>query len=49
MGSNIPNLSQTDAGLVGGLFLAMDVNERFKRSPEVLIRERELEKHWDMR
>ena len=36
-------------GLVGGLALAMDVNERFKKPPEVLIRERELEKHWDMR
>ena len=36
-------------GLVGGLALAMDVNERFKKPPEVLIREREMEKHWDMR
>ena len=37
------------AGLVGGLVLAMDINERFKKPPEVLIRERELEKSWDMR
>ncbi|CAJ1938252.1 unnamed protein product [Cylindrotheca closterium] len=36
-------------GLAGGLALAMDVNERFKKPPEVLMRERELEKHWDMR
>ena len=37
------------AGLVGGLALAMDINGRYKKSPEVLIRERELEKTWDMR
>lgn len=36
-------------GLVGGLALAMDVNERFKKPPEVLIRERESEQYWDMR
>lgn len=36
-------------GLVGGIALAMDINERFKKPPDVLIRERELEKHWDMR
>lgn len=36
-------------GLVGGLALAMDVNERFKKPPEVLMREREMEKSWDMR
>lgn len=36
-------------GLVGGLALAMDVNERFKKPPEILIREREMEQHWDMR
>ena len=36
-------------GMVGGLALAMDINERFKRPPEVLIREREMEKSWDMR
>jgi Zn-dependent protease len=37
------------AGLIGGLALAMDVNERFKKPPEVLMREREMEKSWDMR
>jgi Zn-dependent protease len=37
------------AGLIGGLILAMDVNERFKKPPEVLVREREMEKHFDMR
>jgi hypothetical protein len=36
-------------GLVGGLALAMDVNERFKKPPEVLVREREGEMYWDMR
>ena len=36
-------------GLAGGLALAMDMNERFKKPPEILIRERELEKTWDMR
>jgi Zn-dependent protease len=36
-------------GLVGGLVLAMDINERFKRPPEVLMREREMEQSWDMR
>jgi hypothetical protein len=37
------------AGLVGSLIVAMDVNEQFKKPPEVLVRERELEKSWDMR
>jgi Zn-dependent protease len=37
------------AGLIGGLALAMDVNERYKKPPEVLERERALEKSWDMR
>lgn len=36
------------AGLVGGLALAMDVNQRFKKPPEVLIHEAEMEKRWDM-
>lgn len=36
-------------GLIGSLALAMDVNERFKKPPEVLIRERESEMYWDMR
>lgn len=36
-------------GLVGGLMFAMDINERFKKPPEQLMREREMEKHWDMR
>ena len=36
-------------GLAGGLALAMDVNERFKKPPEVLQRERDMEKYWDMR
>jgi Zn-dependent protease len=36
-------------GLVGGLALAMDVNERYKKPPEVLIRERDMmEKSWVM-
>jgi len=37
------------AGLVGGLALAMDANSRYKKSPEVLMQEMELEKSWDMR
>ena len=36
-------------GLAGGLALAMDMNERFKKPPEVLEREKALEKHWDAR
>lgn len=36
-------------GLIGSLALAMDVNERFKKPPEVLIRERDAEHFWDMR
>lgn len=36
-------------GLIGSLALAMDVNERFKKPPEVLVREREAELSWDMR
>jgi Zn-dependent protease len=36
-------------GLVGSLALAMDVNERFKKPPEVLVREREMEQYYDMR
>ena len=36
-------------GLIGSLALAMDVNERFKKPPEVLVREREAEMSWDMR
>jgi hypothetical protein len=35
-------------GLIGGLALAMDINERFKKPPEVLVREREMEKRWEM-
>jgi len=37
------------AGLMGGLVLAHEVNQYYKKPPEVLIRERELEKSWDMR
>ena len=36
-------------GLVGTLALAMDINERFKKPPEVLRRERDAERYWDMR
>jgi Zn-dependent protease len=36
-------------GLISGLALAMDLNGRYKKSPEVLKREMELEKTWDMR
>ena len=36
-------------GLISGLALAMDMNGRYKKSPEVLKREMELEKTWDMR
>lgn len=36
-------------GLIGGLALAMDTNERYKKSPEQLIREQGSEKTWDMR
>lgn len=36
-------------GLISGLALAMDLNGRYKKSPEVLQREREFEKTWDMR
>mmetsp|Transcript_16825 Transcript_16825/g.38861 ORF Transcript_16825/g.38861 Transcript_16825/m.38861 type:complete len:417 (-) Transcript_16825:12-1262(-) len=36
-------------GLISGLALAMDLNARNKKSPEVLKREMELEKMWDMR
>ena len=36
-------------GLVSSLALAMDLNGRYKKSPEVLMKERELEKTWDMR
>jgi Zn-dependent protease len=36
------------AGLIASLAIAMDVNERFKKPPEVLIRERDREKSWEM-
>jgi Zn-dependent protease len=36
-------------GLIGSLALAMDVNERFKKPPELLIQERDAERYWDMR
>jgi Zn-dependent protease len=36
------------AGLIASLAIAMDVNERFKKPPEVLIRERDGEKSWEM-
>jgi Zn-dependent protease len=36
-------------GLVSALALAMDLNGRYKKSPEVLKQEYELEKSWDMR
>lgn len=36
-------------GLISSLALAMDLNGRYKKSPEVLKREMELEKTWDMR
>ena len=37
------------AGLIGSLIVAMQVNEAYKKPPEVLIRERELEKTFEMR
>jgi Zn-dependent protease len=36
-------------GLISALAFAMDLNGRYKKSPEVLKREMELEKSWDMR
>lgn len=33
-------------GLIVALVAAMDANHRYRKSPEVLIRERELEKSW---
>jgi len=36
------------AGLIGSLALAMDINGRYKKPPEVLIQEREREKSWEM-
>ncbi|KAG7342956.1 hypothetical protein IV203_020901 [Nitzschia inconspicua] len=36
------------AGLIASLAIAMDVNERFKKPPEVLIRERDGEKTFEM-
>jgi len=37
------------AGLIGSLAFAMDRNQSYKKSTESLIREREMEKRWDMR
>ena len=37
------------AGLIGGLILATDLNHRYQKPPEVLIKEKEMEKSWDMR
>merc|ERR1739845_239246 len=37
------------AGLIGSLAFAMDLNQSYKKSPERLMRERELGKSWDMR
>jgi hypothetical protein len=36
-------------GLIGSLVVATSMNNRYKKNPEVLIREREMEKSWDMR
>lgn len=36
-------------GLIGGLALAMDINGRYKKTPEVLMQEKEMEKSFDMR
>lgn len=36
-------------GLVAALVVAMDANQRYRKPPEVLIHEREMEQHWDMR
>jgi Zn-dependent protease len=36
-------------GLVAALVVAMDANTRYRKPPEVLIREREMEQSWDFR
>jgi Zn-dependent protease len=36
-------------GLIGALIAAMAFNQRSQKPPEVLIREKELEKNWDFR
>jgi hypothetical protein len=36
-------------GLIAALLAAMSANQQYRKPPEVLMRERELEKHWDMR
>jgi hypothetical protein len=36
-------------GLIGALLAAMAINQKSQKPPEVLIRERELEKSFDMR
>jgi Zn-dependent protease len=36
-------------GLVAALIMAMDANSRYRKPPEVLIQEREMEKSWDTR
>jgi len=36
-------------GLISALIMAMGVNQQYRKPPEVLMREREIEKTWDMR
>lgn len=36
-------------GLICALLVAMDANRKYRKTPEVLMREREQEKSWDMR
>ena len=36
-------------GLIVALLGAMSLNQRHKKSPELLMRERAQEQHWDMR
>lgn len=36
-------------GMIAALIAAMAANHRYQKPPEVLVRERELEKTWDMR
>jgi hypothetical protein len=36
-------------GLIAALLAAMSANQKYRKPPEVLMRERQLEKSWDMR
>jgi len=36
-------------GLILSLLVAMDANQRYRKSPEQLVQEKEMERHWDMR